>query len=102
MISSTTSSDHAARLDALATASQATVRTPTAKPDRISTSSAAFLQSALVAQPEIRPEVVERARALAADPNYPSPEIMRGIAQQILAAPDLSERRAGRHTNLCK
>jgi hypothetical protein len=57
----------------------------------VSTEHAAFLRSELERQPEIRPEVVERARALAADPSYPPVEIMRHVASQILAAPDLSE-----------
>ncbi len=91
MISSTTSSDHATRLDSVAAPGQTTARPPAQKPDKISTESAAFLQSALAAQPEIRPEVVARARALAADPNYPTPEIMLRVAHQILGAPDLSE-----------
>jgi hypothetical protein len=60
-------------------------------PDQISTESAAFLKTALAAQSEIRPEVVERAKALAADPNYPSASIMKSVAGQILASPDLSE-----------
>jgi hypothetical protein len=59
--------------------------------DRISTENAAFLQAALERQPEIRPEVVERARALAADPNYPPREVIQHVAQQILHSPDLSE-----------
>jgi len=50
-----------------------------------------FLRSELSRQPEIRPEVVARARALAADPQYPRIEILRVVAQQILQAPDLSE-----------
>jgi hypothetical protein len=91
MISSTTSSDHATRLGAVASSAPAVARPATAKPDKISTESAAFLRQALAAQPEIRPEVVERARKLAADPSYPSPEIIRSIGEQILGAPDLSE-----------
>jgi hypothetical protein len=35
--------------------------------------------------------VVERAKALAADPTYPSAAIMKSVAGQILASPDLSE-----------
>lgn len=91
MISSTSSSDHAARLDAVTAAGQPPLRAPAARPDRISTESAAMLRTALTAQPEIRPEVVERARALLADPSYPSLTIMRSIGRQILASPDLSE-----------
>jgi hypothetical protein len=61
------------------------------RPDLLSTDSAAALRSSLVRHSEIRPEVVARARALAADPAYPSVAIMRRVAQQIVAAPDLSE-----------
>ena len=50
-----------------------------------------FLRSELKRQPEIRPAVVARARALAADPNYPPMEIVCAVANQILCAPDLSE-----------
>ena len=50
-----------------------------------------FLRSELIRQPEIRPDVVARARALAADPNYPPMETLRAVALQILRAPDLSE-----------
>ncbi len=57
----------------------------------ISTQSAAYLQGALSRQPAIRPEVVERARALAADPTYPSAAVIKRVAQQIVASPDLSE-----------
>lgn len=59
--------------------------------DRLSTDSGAFLKAELERQPEIRPEVVARARALAADPSYPPPATIRAIAQQILAAPDPTE-----------
>ncbi len=61
------------------------------QPDQVSTANAAFLKTALGNQPEIRPEVVARARALAADPSYPSAAIIKNVAGQILAAPDLSE-----------
>ena len=91
MISSTSSSDHSTRVDSVAASGHAVARRAVAKTDEISTESAKFLQSALAAQPEIRPEVVARARLLAADPSYPSPEIMRRIGEQILGAPDLSE-----------
>jgi hypothetical protein len=33
---------------------------------------------------------VARARALAADPSYPSPEILRHVGQVILRSPDLT------------
>lgn len=72
-------------------AGKATPRAAAPQSDRISTDSAEFLRSELKRQPEARPEVVERAKALAADANYPSAEIIRHVAGQILAAPDLSE-----------
>ena len=59
--------------------------------DELSTAKADQLQAALARQPEVRPEQVERARALAADPAYPSPAIIRQVATQILNSPDLTE-----------
>lgn len=61
------------------------------RPDQISTESAAFLRAELQRQPEIRPDVVARARALAEDPNYPPAAVLKDVAAKILAAPDLSE-----------
>lgn len=91
MISSTTSTDRTIRPEMAPASGPAGKRGPALRPDQISTESAAFLRAELGRQPEIRPEVVERARALAADPNYPPTEILRNVAQQILASPDLSE-----------
>jgi hypothetical protein len=59
--------------------------------DRLSTAGSEFLKAKLASEPEIRPEVVERGRALAADPSYPSHEIISSLASKILQAPDLSE-----------
>lgn len=91
MISSTTSTDRAARPELLPVAGQSAGRSNAPRPDRISTESAAFLRAELERQPEVRPEVVARAKALADDPNYPSNEVIRDVASQILGAPDLSE-----------
>ena len=91
MITSTTSTDRALRPDAVPPAGQPPVRPTAPRVDTMSSQSAATLRRALTDQPEIRPEVVERARALAADPSYPSKEIIQRVSQQILAAPDLSE-----------
>lgn len=91
MISSTSSSDRAPRPEAVAASPQPPVRVYAPRPDQISTESAAFLRSELQRQPEIRPEVVERARALAADPSYPPMAVLRDVASQILNSPDLSE-----------
>lgn len=91
MISSTSSTDRTVRPELLPTAGKSASRTPGARPDHISTENAAFLRSELARQPEVRPEVVARARALAADPSYPPPEALRKVAEQILGSPDLSE-----------
>jgi hypothetical protein len=72
-------------------ASQPANRASVQKPDQISTESASFLKASLSSQPEIRPDVVARAKELAADPSYPSSAIMKNVAAQIIGAPDLSE-----------
>jgi hypothetical protein len=59
--------------------------------DRFSPENTEALKSALGSQPEIRPEVVARARELAADPSYPSAAILRQVGEAILRSPDLSE-----------
>jgi hypothetical protein len=36
-------------------------------------------------QPDVRPEAVERAKNLAADPNYPGPGTLAGLAKLFIA-----------------
>jgi hypothetical protein len=91
MINSTTSTDRTPHAEALALSSQTTPRSPAPRGDQLSTESAAFLRSELTRQPEIRPDAVERARALAADPNYPSKEVLSHVGAMILNSADLSE-----------
>ena len=91
MISSTSSTDRTARPDLASAVGSSAGRPAAPRPDRMSTEQAAYLRSALQRQPEIRPEVVERARALAADSNYPPRDVIRNVARQILNSPDLSE-----------
>ncbi len=91
MISSTSPSDKSARSDALAAAEQQPARSRAPRSDYLTSDNAQWLKSALNSQPEIRPEVLERARSLAADPSYPSSEVIRNVGAMILAAPDLSE-----------
>jgi hypothetical protein len=91
MISSTSSTDRSVRPELLAGTGQAAERADALRPDLISTESAAFLRAELQRQPEVRPEVVARARELAKDPNYPSIEALREVATQLLASPDLTE-----------
>lgn len=92
MISSTSSSDSAARSGQVPLAGPSVSRPKPQLPrDQISMGTAAKLATELARQPEIRPDVVARAEALAADPSYPSPEIMRRVGEMILGSPDLSE-----------
>jgi hypothetical protein len=85
------SPDRAARPDSVPATGASAPPFPRPRPDQVSTEGAAFLKSALGQVPEVRPEVVARASALAADPGYPSTAVMRSVAGQILASPDLSE-----------
>lgn len=89
MIHSTSPSDRTARTETVSPVPQKpVVRGPGA--DQFSAEHSATLRAALAAQPEIRPDVVERARTLAADPNYPSLDVLRHVAGQLLASPDLT------------
>lgn len=92
MISSTSSSDPTSRAGqaSLAGPSVHRPRLPQVK-DQISIGTAAKLGEELARQPEVRADVVARAQALAADPSYPSPEVMRRVSEMILGSPDLSE-----------
>ncbi len=91
MITSTTSTDRSARSELIASASPLPKQLDAKQSDHISVASAAFLRSELQRQPEVRPEVVERARALMKDSAYPPMETLRQVAEQILGSPDLSE-----------
>ena len=66
-------------------------RPPQAPTDQIHIDKAAVLRASLQQVPEIRPEVVERARALAADPAYPSDSIISKISAKIVNSPDLTQ-----------
>ena len=91
MINSTNSTDRTARAELVAPHGNATPRPTSPRADLLSTDNAAFLRSELARQPEIRPEVVERARTLAADPDYPSRESLQKLAGLMLSTPDLSD-----------
>jgi hypothetical protein len=93
MIHLTSSSDRAGGADAVSLNLPKAAERP-ATPDladSVSTANADDLRSALASQPEIRPDVVARGKALAADPNYPSADLLKRMAGAILGAPDLSE-----------
>lgn len=59
--------------------------------DQLSLEKVELLRQALANQPEIRSEVVARGRALAADPTWPTPDVLRQVSEIILRAPDLTE-----------
>ena len=59
--------------------------------DSLSTAGAELLKAKLASEPEVRPDVVAKGRALAADPSYPSDRIVADVARQILNSPDPSE-----------
>ncbi|MEA3212885.1 MAG: hypothetical protein QOE70_5942 [Chthoniobacter sp.] len=52
--------------------------------DNTSLRRVAALLTMLQNKPEIRPEVLARGRALAADPNYPTPAIINKLAGLIV------------------
>ena len=87
MINSTSSSDRVLRPEGVVLHA----KTPPAgaqATDHFSPENSAALKSALQDQPAIRPEVVARGRALAADSSWPTPEVLRSVASAILTSPD--------------
>jgi hypothetical protein len=90
MINSTSSSDRVLRPEGPVLHAK-TPATGGPGADRFSPEHTTALKAALQSQPEIRPEVVARARSLAADPAYPSAAILRQVGAAILRSPDLSE-----------
>jgi hypothetical protein len=91
MITSTSSTDRTVRPEILPAGGKPATRTQDARLDQISIENAVFLRAELARQPEIRAEVVARARMLAADPTYPPLEAVQNVAEQILRSRDLSE-----------
>jgi hypothetical protein len=67
---------------------------PSRARDRLQTENIESLNAALAGQPEIRPDVVARGQALAADPSYPGASVLSKVAAMILNAPDPSEDQA--------
>lgn len=91
MINPTSSSDRSAQSNAAESAAARANRQSAPRPDKLALESMPQLRKALLAQPEIRPEVVERGRILAADDSYPSKAILRQVGSMLIASPDLSE-----------
>ena len=91
MIQSTSLSDAAGRSQPLPSAVPVPASVSAlAKNDSLSTNGIDRLRAALKSSPEIRPDVVERGRALAADPAYPSLAIIRHVSAKIVNSPDLA------------
>jgi hypothetical protein len=91
MINSTTSTDRAAHPELVSKTLKAVAKPVMPRSDKLSIENAALLRAELTRQPEIRADVVERARALAADPSYPSIQVLQQVGRAILNSPDLSE-----------
>jgi hypothetical protein len=92
MITTTSSSDRAGGTDPVSLSLAKPAARPLPQPqDSISTDNLDGLRSALAQQPEVRPEMVAKGQALAADPAYPSAAVLQRVAGMILSAPDLSE-----------
>ena len=94
MINSTSKTDNILRPDTIAGRPAQTRPTTAPSPtetDTIRASSQENLKAALNAQPEVRPEVLERAKQLLADGNYPPREIIRRLSEMLVKSADLSE-----------
>jgi hypothetical protein len=52
---------------------------------------ASAVQANLARDPSVRPEAMARARALLADPAYPSMEVLRGVARALVSGPALAD-----------
>ena len=72
-------------------ASSAAAQPPVPTSESLSTEQTEALRQALARTPEIRPEMVARGQALAADPGYPPPAIIRQISGLIVNSQDASE-----------
>jgi hypothetical protein len=56
---------------------------PNMPTDRVSLTSSSALEQALESSPASRPEMVDHAKALIADPNYPSSAILSAVSRQL-------------------
>lgn len=58
--------------------------TGSADSDQLYAGASAHIKAALARHPEIRSEVVDRARAFVEDPKYPPREVIDSIARELL------------------
>lgn len=54
--------------------------------DRVSLTNSSALEQALANSPASRPEMVERAKSLIADPNYPPAEVLSAVSRLFASA----------------
>jgi hypothetical protein len=54
--------------------------------DQVSLTNSSALEQALASSPASRPDMVERAKALIADPNYPSSDTLSAVSRQLASA----------------
>jgi hypothetical protein len=59
---------------------------PNMPTDRVSLTNSSALEQALDSSPASRPDMVERAKALIADPNYPSSATLSAVSRQLASA----------------
>jgi len=59
---------------------------PNMPTDRVSLTSSSALEQALESSPASRPEMVERAKALIANPNYPSSDVLSAVSRHLATA----------------
>lgn len=59
---------------------------PNMPTDRVSLTNSSALEQALNSSPASRPDMVERAKALIADPNYPSSDVISAVSRQMASA----------------
>jgi hypothetical protein len=59
---------------------------PTMLSDRVSLTNSSALEQSLANSPASRPDMVEQAKSLIADPNYPSSQILSAVSRQLASA----------------
>jgi len=71
-------------------AAQSTAQPVDQAQDSFSPSQRQKMLDALNSQPDVRPEVLARAKQLAADPNYPPSNVIESVAKSVINDSNLS------------
>ncbi|HEY9155899.1 MAG TPA: hypothetical protein VIM69_12255 [Opitutaceae bacterium] len=85
-------SENVAQKNAAASNSSSNSDQSSAVSDKLSSSNTDALRTALNNTPEVRPDVVARGKALAADASYPPLEIINRLTEMIISSQDPSEK----------